>query len=217
MGSGHLDEPAIRELVESGSPFVLFFGRSSVTNNHVTLDDSAGAKIAVNHLLGLGHRRIGCLSGPLIYDTSIRRLQGYRQALHEDGVPFDPALVEEGNWISWKDGRDSFKRLFKRSPNITGVFAATLTIAEGALMATREMGLSVPEDVSIVGFHDAPLTEITSPPLTVVKMPLYEMGYQAMSVLVEILNDQPKSVPSVMAGADLIIRESTTTPKWLDK
>jgi LacI family transcriptional regulator len=213
MGTGHLEDTAIDELIETGSPFVLFFGRSSATNNHVTLNDAAGMKLAIDHLVQQGHQQIAYLSGPLIYETSMRRLQGYRLGLHAHNLPFEPELMVEGDWSCWSDGARAMRGLLAKKRKFTAVLGATLTISIGALVELRRTGLRVPADVSIIGFHDSHLAEITHPPLTVVKMPLFDMGYKAMETLYLILNNQPHSVPIVLPEIKLIRRKSTDRPK----
>jgi LacI family transcriptional regulator len=100
-----------------------------------------------------------------------------------------------------------------RTPPPTAIFASNLTLAVGALAGLQEAGLKVPKDISVIGLHDAPLATVVQPPLTVVKMPLFDMGYQATNTLIRILNKQDAMVPVTLPPTGLIIRKSTDKPR----
>jgi LacI family transcriptional regulator len=204
-----VQDSIIADLVKSGQPFVLVNRRESSTNMHVTIDDAAGARIAVNHLLELGHRRIAHLAGPLMFDTSLRRLQGYRQELDVHGIAYDSALVQECDWHTWEGGKLGMTQLLRRRNRPTAVFAGNFMSAVGALSALKEAGLKVPEEISIIGLHDSPIAEVLDPPLTVVKMPLREMGRCAAEMLISLLENKTCRIPQVLLPEGLIIRQST--------
>lgn len=105
LATARLEDSIIEDLVESGRPFVLVNRRESSTNMHITVDDAAGARLATNHLVELGHHRIAHLAGPLMFDTSLRRLQGYRQELDAHGIAYDSSLVQEHSWETWEGER----------------------------------------------------------------------------------------------------------------
>lgn len=209
VATAHVEDAIIADLVAAGWPFILVNRRESSTNMHVTIDDAAGARIAVRHLLALGHRRIAHLAGPLMFDTSLRRLQGYRQELNAQGIAYDSSLVQEHDWGTWEGSKLAMKRLLQMKHPPTAVFAGNFMGAVGALSALKEAGLKIPEEISLIGLHDSPLAEMLDPPLTVVKMPLREMGRCAAEILTNLLENKPCEVPKILPPDGLIIRKST--------
>jgi LacI family transcriptional regulator len=214
IATTRVDDSIIEDLIESGRPFVLVNRRETSTNLHITVDDAAGARIAIKHLVELGHRRIAHLAGPLMFDTSLRRLQGYRQELSAHGIKYDPALVQEYEWHTWEGGKLAMRRLLKKKRPPTAVFAGNLMGAVGALSAVKEAGLKVPEEFSIIGLHDSPIAEVLDPPLTVVKMPLYEMGRGAAEILIRLVEGEFCEAPQVLPPEGLVIRKSTARCRY---
>ena len=210
MATAMIDDAIIDEMVSHEIPFVLVNRRALTANNYVIIDDAAGAKMAVEHLIQLGHRRIAHVAGLLVLDTSVRRLQGYRQALAESGISYDGQLVEETNWTDWTSGRSAMDRILSRGPKPTAVFAGNIMSAVGSMAVIRGMGLKIPEDISIITLHDAPLAEIMEPPLSVVKMPLYEMGRQASKWIIQALEGNPPANSVILPPEKLIVRNSTS-------
>ncbi|MBI5581874.1 MAG: LacI family DNA-binding transcriptional regulator [Deltaproteobacteria bacterium] len=215
LATARLEDSIVEDLVRSRRPFVLVNRRESSTNMHITVDDAAGARIAINHLVELGHRRIAHLAGPLMFDTSLRRLQGYRQELDAHGIAYDSSLVQEYSWQTWEGGKVAMKRLLQGKKPPTAVFASNFMGAVGALGALKEFGLKIPEDFSLVGLHDSPIAEVIDPPLTVVKMPLHEMGRRAAEILINILEDRPCVIPQVLTPEGLVMRKSTAPCRCL--
>ena len=209
IATSRVKDAIIQDLIASGRPFVLVNRRESSTNMHVTIDDAAGARIAVKHLIELGHRRIAHLAGPLMFDTSLRRLQGYRQELDANGISYDSSLVQECEWHTWEGGKLATTQLLRRKNRPTAVFAGNFMSAVGALSALKEAGLKVPEEISLIGLHDSPIAEVLDPPLTVVKMPLRQMGRCAAEILINLLEDKSCQIPQVLPPDGLIIRQST--------
>ena len=209
IATARLEDSIVEDLIESGRPFVLANRRGSSTNTHVSIDDAAGARMATRHLVELGHRRIAHLAGPLNFDTSLRRLQGYRQELKAHGIAYDRSLVQEHMWHTWEGGRVGMERLLQRKEPPTAVLAGNLMGAVGALSALKARGLRVPKEVSLIGLHDSPLAEVLDPPLTVVKMPLYEMGRRAAEMLISLLENKTYEFPQVLPPDRLIVRKST--------
>ena len=209
LATAKLEDSIIEDLVVLGLPFVLINRRGSLTNLHVSVDDAAGARIATRHLVELGHRRIAHLVGPLMFDTSLRRLQGYRQELDAQEIAYDSSLVREYAWGTWEGGKTAMERLLRIDNPPTAAFAGNLMGAVSALGALKAAGLRVPEEFSLIGLHDSPIAEVLDPPLTVVKMPLYEMGKRAAEILVNILEETPSVVPQVLPPDGLVLRKST--------
>jgi LacI family transcriptional regulator len=201
----------IHDLIESGNPFMLVNRKDETTSQHVTIDDAASARIAVDHLIQLGHRRIAHLAGRLIFDTALRRYQGYRQQIDAHGIPYDPALVEECVTHTWEGYRKAMELLLKKQPRPSAVFSGNFMGAIGALRALKDAGLRVPEDVSVVSPNDSPLAEMLDPPLTVVVTPMHEMGRRAAHLLVDLIEGKACKLPQVLMPEGLIVRKSTAS------
>lgn len=170
-----------------------------------------GGLVATRHLLGLGHRRVAVVSGPADVLCSRARIDGYRSALDEAGVPYDPALVRHGNFFvegGYEHGRD----LLARPNRPTAVFAGSDYQALGVLRAARELGLRVPEDLSVVGYDDLPITEWIGPALTTVRQPLQEMAAAATRIVLSLAEGERPPNLRIDLATELIERESTAPP-----
>lgn len=209
MATTLVEDSVIDDLVRHHCQFVLINRRSSANVHYVAVDDTEGARMAVNHLVELGHKKIAFISGPLMFDTSLRRFQGFRQGLHENGLEYDASLMEETDWLSYHAGSDSMNRILSRKTRPTAVFVSNLMSCVGAVSAIQNAGLSIPRDISVIGFHDAPLAEILVPSITVVKMPLYEMGHLGADNLITILKGNDIKEPRLLAPIRVIQRSST--------
>lgn len=153
VASSASDDTEILELQKDKLPFVLVNRVVHGVDNYVAADDKMGAKLAVEHLIHLGHTRIGHLAGPLYTETGLERFHGYRAALQESKVEFIPHYVCESKY-SVEDGYYSMNNLLELADPPTAVFAANIMICIGAMRAIQERGLTIPKDISIVGFHD---------------------------------------------------------------
>lgn len=211
IATGALTDAVIRELRRSGFAYVLVNRRARGIGRYVVVDDAAGARLAVAHLVGLGHRRIAHLAAPLDTDTAQRRLAGYRGALRAGRIALDPDLVEEAGF-DLDDGYAAATRLLARTRALTAVFAANVPIAIGAMAALRDAGLAIPDDVSVVSFHDSPYAARTAPPLTAVRMPLREMGSEAARRLIALIREGGPCRPLVLPPVGLEVRRSTAPP-----
>lgn len=150
------------------------------------LDQTAGARLVVRHLVELGHRRIAHIAGPDALPDSIERLNGYRQALAEAGIACDERLVVRGSYLS-DDGAAAMQALLDRGLPFSAVFAANDETAYGALLALHRRGLRVPHDLSLVGFDDLPHSAFVVPPLTSVRQPLDVLGRDAAAAVVALI------------------------------
>ena len=168
----------------------------------------AGGLAATEHLLGLGHRRVGAIAGPGDYLCSRARTDGYRSALERAGIPLDPALVRYGDF-EHEGGFTRGGELLDLSEPPTGIFAGSDQQAFGLYEAARQRGLRVPQDLSVVGFDDLPITRWVSPPLTTVRQPLAEMGRTAAQMLGDLIAGVPLRTSRVELSTELIVREST--------
>lgn len=192
----------------AGKPYVfvyrLFDGSYA---NSVLVDDHYGARLAVEHLINLGHRRIAYISGPHDWDASKDRLAGYLDVLAQYGIPYDPALVEEGTW-EVQSGYPAVKKFLALRDRPTAIFAANDLMALGAIYAIQDEGLSVPEDVAVVGYDDRDFACFTKPTITTIRSPSFEMGRLAAEMLLNRLENQVELENPIRVPGELIIRES---------
>ncbi|CAA9475810.1 MAG: Transcriptional regulator, LacI family [uncultured Rubrobacteraceae bacterium] len=163
--------------------------------------------LATEHLLRLGHRRVATVTGSENRQVTTHRLEGYKRALAEAGVPFDPSLLESGNWDA--DGAyEATRRLLDRAPDATAVFAQNDVMALGVLSALREKGLKVPDDQAVVGCVDVPLAAHAASPLTTVHGPFYETGKTAVRLLLDTIAGVIEKPERVLLPVKLVVRES---------
>ncbi len=210
--SGRSVDARLRRVAEARLPSVLINsrirGRSSVI-----IDDEAAAALATEHLVGLGHRRIGFVSGVAASDRSRRRLRGLELVLDSHGLELEPEWIYTGGWDE-PAGHEAVARLLRQRNRPTAVVVANVMAGVGALAACRDHGLSVPRDLSVVAIHDTWFTEHTSPPLTTVKTPLKEMGSAAVELLIEMLNGGARrSIVLREPPPQLVLRNSTEPAK----
>jgi LacI family transcriptional regulator len=170
------------------------------------LDNENGAYLAVRHLIELGHRRIAFITGPANNNDADERMAGYRRALGEAGIAFDAQLLAEGDFHE-AGGAHALNQLLERDQRFTALFAANDLTAYGARLAMYRRGIRVPEDVSLVGFDDLPGSEYTTPPLTTIRQPLYDMGRIATGALLHLINGE--TVTEEMPPLQLVLRETT--------
>jgi LacI family repressor for deo operon, udp, cdd, tsx, nupC, and nupG len=175
----------------------------------VEMDNFAGSREAVQHLLEQGHRRIAYITGPDTEWDSFERLRGYEQTLLTAGLPVDSALIVNGGLHPFQ-GMEAARRLLALSSPPTAIFCYNDTVALGAVRAAHVAGLRIPHDLSIVGFDDIALAAYFEPPLTTVAQPKREMGRQAVQMLLDLLEGKP--VEDCVLPGHLVIRESTMSP-----
>ncbi|AYC42823.1 LacI family DNA-binding transcriptional regulator [Streptomyces griseorubiginosus] len=171
----------------------------------------SGGLAATEHLLSLGHRRIGLIAGPPRLLCSRARFDGYRAALEGAGVPLDESLVVPGDFHP-ESGFAGCEKLLDLPEPPTAIFAASDQMALGAIEALRRRGLRVPEDMSLVGFDDLPEVRWSAPPLTTIRQPLSEMGKLAVRTILKLTRNEPPDSPRVELGTELVVRSSTAPP-----
>ncbi len=202
-----------RMLSEMKIPIVLLNNQHPSEFVHsVMIANFDASRQAVRHLIGLGHRRIAYIGDRFGYESDTERFGGYRAALEEADIPFQPELVVHGDGKSAAGAAAMVRLLALPEGRPTAAFCYNDMTAIGALKAIREHCLRVPDDLSLVGFDDLPLTEYTDPPLTTVRQPKPEMGALAMRTLLKVLAD-PRSEHNIKLPGELIIRQSTSAPK----
>jgi len=173
-------------------------------------DNRGGAAAIVGMLLGQGHRAIGTLRGGPGFSTSDQRQAGYRQAFDDFGVPRDPDLEQIGDRHE-QFGTDGMIALLRRRPDVTAVFAENDALATGAIRGARLLGLTLPDDVSIVGFDDMHGVANLAPALTTVHMPYAELGRRAARVALGL--DTSVAGEPVVVGTHIVVRESVAPPR----
>ncbi len=208
----------IRALAGDNFPCV-FLGTDPVMgSDQVNVDAAMGAYLATRHLVGLGHRRVGMLQGPRRVSACRERMKGYRQALEEAGIPFDPRLVAEGE-VDEAGGACAMGRLLPLvHEGLTAVYAINDLMALGALRRLREAGLRVPEDISLAACDDIPVAAQVQPPLTTVWQPKGELGSMAARLLLQQIEARAAhgerwkehySFKSISCHPRLVARESS--------
>jgi LacI family transcriptional regulator len=174
----------------------------------VEVDHEAGAWIATRHLIDLGHKRIACITGPLDLAPARQRLNGYRRAIAEAGLPVTPMWEIDGGFTS-EMGYSAMQRLLVLSQKPSAVFASNDLMAIGAICAGTAHGLRVPEDISVVGFDDIALAAYSSPPLTTVVQPKHQLGAMAASFLIERIAQPDRPLRREILQPKLSLRKST--------
>lgn len=170
-----------------------------------------GGLLAARHLLDLGHTRVGVLTGPMDTYCCRARLGGFRDALLERGLPWDEGLVVAGDFAP-ESGHDEGLRLLSRPDRPTAVFAMNDLMAFGLYRAAREVGVRIPEDVSVVGYDDLPAAQWVGPELTTVHQPLHEMAGQATRMLLRLAAGEDPGSRRVDLSVELVVRGSTAPP-----
>jgi LacI family transcriptional regulator, repressor for deo operon, udp, cdd, tsx, nupC, and nupG len=173
----------------------------------VSIDNISSARKATEHLIGLGHRRIAHLTGPMDVILSRDRLRGYYQALAQHDIDVDAALVQEGDF-SFESGYNVTLKLLALEKPPTAIFAANDAMAIGAIKAVRHRGGRVPDDVAVVGFDDIQMASIFEPGVTTIAQPMFDIGKQAMKLLLQLIDGEEVERRQFVLPDRLVIRES---------
>jgi LacI family transcriptional regulator len=206
-----VDDPSLAALIAEDFPIIIQGALPGVAVASVDVDNVAGARGAVEHLLALGHRRIACITNaPVVYTAAKERLEGYRLALAGAGLPIVDDLIAAAAFDA-PSGHAAMVQLLGRGVPFDAVFVASDVVALGAIGALRDAGLRVPSDISIVGFDDIPLAAYFDPPLTTVRLPAFELGQAAGRALLERITDHA-TVSRTLLPTELIVRASTAPP-----
>ena len=171
----------------------------------------AGGHTATEHLIAMDHTRIGFINGEPWMEAAQDRFKGYRRALASADLPFDPALIRDGDWMSGT-GFECTMSLMKEARPPTAIFCANDLMALGAMEAIKQLGLKVPQDVSVMGYDDQEISRYTNPPLTTMLLPNYEMGFAAVEALIELAEAGTALAPPrrilIKADCPLVKRDS---------
>jgi DNA-binding LacI/PurR family transcriptional regulator len=178
----------------------------------VRIDNFAGAKQATDYLIGLGHRSIGIVSFPSEMPGN-ERLSGYRAALEQAGIGFRPDYVHESLDRPIQIGYRGALDLISSHPEITAVFAATDEIAMGTLTAIWQLGLKVPEDISVIGFDDISMASLITPPLTTIHQPIEEISRAVVEMAIGLVENPHQERVDLVLPTELVVRNSCQAPR----
>jgi LacI family transcriptional regulator len=206
VASMRLDDSIVEALTEHSLPFVLA-GRHQASEklNFIDVENRAGARTAVRQLVLSGCRRIAAIHGPQTMIAGLARQQGYQDGLNEAGMTLDASLTVECDFTD-AGGYQAMRKLLAGCPD--GLFAASDTMALGAMRAAREAGLRLPEDLAVVGFDDIPAAAVSSPPLTTIRQPILQLGAAAAETLIEIIAHPETQPRQIIMPVELIERGS---------
>lgn len=200
----------VKELSRRGMPCVVIWDKLDDSElSYVGFDNFKATYVATQYLIESRHRRIGLIVGPYTKVERVRkRLEGFKSALKDNGLTFDPEMVIEKE-PTLLDGKEAMARLMSLKDRPTAVLAASDTLAVGAMAAARELGFRIPEDVSLVGFDDIDIAAYCNPPLTTVRVPAYEIGRIAMKIILNMISDfKEHRVQQYCLDTNLVIRNS---------
>ncbi|MBA4492830.1 catabolite control protein A [Paenactinomyces guangxiensis] len=180
----------------------------------VTIDQIQAAKEATCILVHEGHEKIAYLGGPLTDSVNgYPRYLGYKEALEENGIPFEERLIRLGDY-RYRSGYETMKDLLTSNKPVTAVFAASDEMAVGAIHAAQDMERKVPEEISVIGFENIPLSSQVRPLLSTVSVPMYDIGAVAMRLLTKYMNDEPVESGQVLLQYSVELRGSTKLKEW---
>lgn len=192
---------------------VVFMDRSfeGLEGPFVGVDNKRGAYLGTRHLIECRHRQIGILAGFQRLSTMRERLAGFRQALQEHDIPLPEEWVVTSP-LSIEAGREAMRQILTLPERPTAVFLNNNLLSLGGLLAIRELGLSCPEDISVVGFDDHPWAAVSDPPLTVVRQPAQQLGQVAAQVVLALINGEQPPESRVLLECEMIVRQSSCPP-----
>ncbi len=207
LGSAIDREDHLKDLARYPAP-VVAIGRHELPSSSVLIDNVQGAIDATSHLIELGHRRIAFVSGPPNASTAIDRLEGFRKAMNQHGLPVDEKLVAEGDF-TLESGAAAVDQLLKLPQPPSALFAANDQMAMGVLREAKRQGLRIPQDLAIVGFNGIPAAAQTDPPLTTIHLSMHRMGQLAAELVLRQLKENYSDRVSVLIKGNLLVRGST--------
>jgi DNA-binding LacI/PurR family transcriptional regulator len=208
-----LTKSEIKELIDSKVPVVLFYQIPGTSDfSSVCMNQLEGGMLAARHLVELGHRRIAYLSGPRGHGNFTQRIKGFQKVIMSSERAIRPIIMH--GQPDFDGGYRMANELLRKNPEVTAIFAANDMTAFGIANAVFEAGLSIPEDISLVGFDNVELAKIVRPPLTTVHHPKYEMGQAAVDILLNLARTGSLKVREHREfGIQLVTRASTCPPK----
>lgn len=213
VATARLEHPLLVQLQREGVQMVMVNRHpAGIEASTVSAADAEGMATAVRHLAELGHRRLAHLAGPQDTSTGVLRLESFRRAVRECGLDDDPSLIGVCDYWSEAEGARMLRELLERPVEPTAIVAGNDLIAIGCYDVFRELDISCPEQMSVVGFNGMPFLENFRPPLTTVAVPHYEIGVESARMLLESIEEPSRLPRSVQLPVTLVIRESTAPP-----
>jgi LacI family transcriptional regulator len=210
MATAKRRDPLVEQAATAGVPVVLVNRRSE--NDRIPAvvpDDGKGIRLALRHLVSLGHTRIAHVAGPLHVSTGLARHRAFLEAMEEETLEPDEELIAFAKWFTVEEGARAFRGLLRTNARFTAVVTANDLIAIGCYDVMAEQGMRCPEDLSITGYNDIPLLDKLRPPLTTVRLAHYELGVIAAGLLLEPSGETGQSARTVLVEPTLVVRGST--------
>lgn len=208
--------PALDRLRASGTPVVLVDHRGGNESCSVSVNDVVGGRLAARHLYELGHRQVGIVNGPSSIQPNAERRKGFIEALRKEGIDVKRECDLQTDVLRVEAGEEAGEHLLSLRHPPRAVFCGNDLLAIGVLRATLAHGLSVPEDIAIVGYDDVVFAELATVPLTSVRQPIYELGYSAANLLLKEIRDAQDGIAHsherLVFKPELVVRESTALP-----
>jgi DNA-binding LacI/PurR family transcriptional regulator len=209
IGTTTKNSSVLKDLLQENFPLALIAQDiPELTINVVSVDDFLGGYQATSHLVSLGHKKIAMILGNLSRTSDKYRLQAYRQVLEDNELEYDEKLVIHTDY-SIEDGKRAALEILELPQRPTAIFACFDSLAVGVYQAAKELGLNIPNDLSVVGFDNTILATIVDPPLTTIAQPMDEMGRQVMDLIVREIEGEKNMKQRVTLPPELIIRNST--------
>ncbi|MBT2290001.1 LacI family DNA-binding transcriptional regulator [Paenibacillus albidus] len=205
------EDPYFQELLDSNIPTVIV-DYETPQSHTVCSDNQAGARLAVEHLAALGHRRIAHISGGLNTIPGNRRQLGYEAAMKAQGLQVEEGFIAEGAYYSQESGYGAMLALLQLPERPTAVFASGDMLAIGAIMAARESGLRVPGDLSVIGYDDINLARYVTPGLTTVRQDTDRLGSRAAELLLSAIDGLLTGQEALVLPVELVVRDSCAPP-----
>lgn len=203
---------ALDDIVKSGTPLAMITqDKPLAPMDVVIIDDFLGGYTAAEHLISLGHKKIACIVGNGSTTGERDRIRGFQKAMHEAGMTLDESLIIPTEY-SLESGKQAAAELFDRDLP-TAVFAFNDVLSCAAIQAARSRGIRVPEDLSVIGFDNTILAEMTAPPLTTISQPIREMGRRVVELLIDEIQGKKKAKSKIILSPELVIRQSTAPTK----
>jgi len=205
--SGFIDDPLIPQLERDDIPFVVVGRHPKLPDaSFVDVDNVQSSAMATRHLLDLGRQRLATITGPMSMPVGIDRHTGFMQAAEQADMYVPDARIVEGDF-GRLSGYEGMKNLLPHKPD--SVVIASDLMAVGAMLAIRESGLSIPDDIAVVGFDDAPIAAYSEPPLTTIRQSFGDLGRNAASMLLKLINEEEAGPIHTIIPTELIVRAST--------
>jgi LacI family transcriptional regulator len=203
------DDAALMKLHQQRVPIMLMGQLPETDIPFVDINATAGAELAVTHLIERGHQSIGMITNaPFDYTSAQQRREGYVKALKKAKLPVNRSLIKAGNYTP-ASGYESMKALLQITPRLNAVFVASDVVAIGAILAIKEAGLKIPNDIAVVGFDDIPLAAFYDPPLTTIRLPAFGLGWAGGERLIRLIQGEGLNDASLLLESTLIARQSS--------